>query len=148
MCAPDLASEPAPKRGAVGESGRKRLTFKLEQRIRTAATFRLAFDGSPPLIGRFMVLRVLRGDAACVRLGIVTSRRTFRRAVERSRARRLLREAFRLNQHRWQAGSEMIMIGRRSILDVGTAAVEVEMRRLMERAGCSMRTVRPPKERT
>ena len=111
-----------------------RFRLRRSQRIRDAAVFKAAFDEAHPQVGRFMVLRVLRQAGRESRLGIIVSRRTFRRAVDRNRARRLLREAFRLEQGTWGAGMALIVIGRQAILGAPLEQVRRELRRLVGRA--------------
>jgi ribonuclease P protein component len=62
-------------------------------------------------------------DGASPRLGVVTSRK-IGGAVERSRARRLLRESFRLHQHELSRPVELVLVARNSI--VGKKFAEVE----------------------
>lgn len=68
------------------------------------------------------------------RLGVVTSR-SVGGAVQRNRARRLLREAFRLNQHRIQQPTLMILVARASIARRRFAAVERDFLLCLSRAG-------------
>jgi ribonuclease P protein component len=57
------------------------------------------------------------------RLGVITSRKVGC-AVERSRARRLLREAFRLHQHDLREPLTLVLVARSSIRGLGRGAVE------------------------
>jgi ribonuclease P protein component len=81
-----------------------------------------------------------RTDA--LRLGVVASKRTFRRAVDRNRAKRLLREAFRLNRSRVEGKGDLVIIARRRILDVKCQAVERELMWLLKKAGIE----KPPRK--
>ena len=67
------------------------------------------------------------------RLGIVTSRR-LGSAVGRSRARRLLRETFRLHQRDLQQPVALVLVARPSIVGKGFAEVEMDFLRAMRRA--------------
>ena len=60
---------------------------------------------------------------AASRLGVITARK-IGCAVARSRARRLLREAFRLHQHDLAAPVDLVLVARPSIAGRGFAAVE------------------------
>jgi len=67
------------------------------------------------------------------RLGVVTSRK-LGAAVLRSRARRLLRETFRLHQHELQQPVAIVLVARLSIVGKGLAAVEKDFLRAMRQA--------------
>lgn len=67
------------------------------------------------------------------RLGIVTGR-SVGNAVARSRARRLLREAYRLHQHRLGAPVDLVLVARPSIAGKDFAAVERDFLAALERA--------------
>ena len=67
------------------------------------------------------------------RLGIVTSRKVGS-AVMRSRARRLLRESFRLHQHDLRQPVEIVLVARPSIVGKGLAEVERDFLTAMRRA--------------
>jgi len=69
------------------------------------------------------------------RVGVVAAKRSFRRAVERSRAKRLLREAFRLNRSRLRGDRDVILVARRGILEVSRQDVEKELLKLAAGAG-------------
>jgi len=75
---------------------------------------------------------------AGLRLGVVASKRTFRRAVDRNRAKRLLREAFRLNRGRISADADLVIIARRQILKAKCADAEREFMWLIKKAGFAL----------
>lgn len=68
------------------------------------------------------------------RLGVVTSKK-IGGAVERSRARRLLRETFRLHQHEFAQPVELVLVARPSIARRGFAEVEKDFLAALNRAG-------------
>jgi ribonuclease P protein component len=71
---------------------------------------------------------------ARARLGVVTSKK-IGGAVERSRARRLLRESFRLHQHDLSQPVDMVLVARNSIAGKTFAAVEKDYLAALKRAG-------------
>lgn len=105
------------------------------QRIARCRVFDEAFSQGRPCVGKYMVLRFRNGEDANRRLGVIASKRTFRRAVDRSRAKRLLREAFRTHRHRMRVTSDVVLIARRRILDAACRDVAQEFVRLAGRAG-------------
>ncbi|OVE74529.1 ribonuclease P protein component [bacterium B17] len=111
----------------------RRLTS--EQRISHTSVFSEAFSQKRSFAGKFLVMWLRSGDDAGLRLGVIASKRTFRRAVERNRAKRLMREAYRLNRFRLCGSNDVILIGRRKILDVGLKEVEADLLKLAAKAG-------------
>jgi ribonuclease P protein component len=68
------------------------------------------------------------------KLGGVTSKK-IGGAVERSRARRLLRETFRRHQHEFAQPVELVLVARNSIIGKNFAAVERDFLTALSRAG-------------
>jgi ribonuclease P protein component len=75
----------------------------------------------------------LPGGAA-PKLGIVTSKK-IGGAIERSRARRLLRESFRLHQHEFAQPVELVLVARNSIAGKKFADVEKDFLAALNKAG-------------
>jgi ribonuclease P protein component len=73
-------------------------------------------------------------DGAKPKLGVVTSKR-IGGAIERSRARRLLRESFRLHQHEFMQPVELVLVARPSIAGRDFAEVEKDFLTTLRRAG-------------
>jgi ribonuclease P protein component len=70
------------------------------------------------------------------RLGVITSGR-IGNAVIRSRARRLLREAFRLHQTELKAAVDLVLIARNSIVRKALRDVEKDLLTILRKAGLS-----------
>jgi ribonuclease P protein component len=73
-------------------------------------------------------------DGASPKLGVVTSKK-IGGAVQRVRARRLLRESFRLHQHEFTQPIELILVARNSIAGKKFADVEKDFLTTLRRAG-------------
>ena len=73
-------------------------------------------------------------EGAKPKLGVVTSRK-IGGAVQRARARRLLRESFRLHQHDLARPVEIILVARNSIGGKKFADVEKDFMATLRRAG-------------
>ncbi len=73
-------------------------------------------------------------EGARPKLGVVTSRK-IGGAVQRTRARRLLRESFRLHQHELARPVELILVARISISGKKFADVEKDFLATLRRAG-------------
>ena len=87
------------------------------------------------LNGRMMTLNVVPTEEEHSRLGIIVSRRYDTHAVERNRARRLIRESFRCLRHRLSESVWLIVIARRAMHGKSMAAVQSEMSRLLSGFG-------------
>jgi ribonuclease P protein component len=72
-------------------------------------------------------------DGMSPKLGVVTSKR-IGNAVARNRARRLLRESFRLHQHEFSQPVELVLVARNSIAGRDFAGVEKDFLATLRRA--------------
>jgi ribonuclease P protein component len=77
------------------------------------------------------MLFVRPNDSSHARLGIITSKRVARRAVDRNRARRLVREAFRKLRHRLDGIDVVVQLRRCPPGGLGTPA-GAEIAKLLE----------------
>jgi ribonuclease P protein component len=108
-------------------------TFRPQEHLRRGADFRRLYDQGRRCAGRLLVLYVLVGTTGGRRVGVVTSRR-IGNAVTRNRARRLMREAYRLNKLKLPEHLELVMIARSAIAQTGLAQVQAEMLALWRQA--------------
>lgn len=82
-----------------------------QQRLRGQDAFKHVFEANVRKdAGPFSLMGVPNGDTR-VRLGISIGRRVGS-AVRRNRIKRLLREAFRLTQHDWPVGYDLVCVVR------------------------------------
>ncbi len=95
--------------------------------------YRETFEQGARYPGRYMVMWVRTGERASRRLGIVSGKKTGN-SVERSRAKRRLREAFRLNRDMLSKDRDIILTTRRQILKAGSRDVERELLELARKA--------------
>jgi ribonuclease P protein component len=122
-----------PEENAPSAYGRSE-TLSRHQRITNGEVFRRAFDDSKPQVGKFMVLRLTNGEGADRRLGVIASKRTYPRAVDRARARRLLREAFRHRRDHLESEADVVILARRHLLSATPEEIESELLALAKRA--------------
>ncbi|NLL84826.1 MAG: ribonuclease P protein component [Lentisphaerae bacterium] len=96
--------------------------------------YREVFDQGHSTAGRYLVVWAKRRGGEGCSLGVVTSKRTLRTAVARNRARRLLREAFRLNRGALGKGIDLVLIARSRIAEVGRQEVAADFLAVCRRA--------------
>ena len=100
------------------------------ERIRRRADFKQTFDRGVRLAGRLMTVFVLPNQLPVSRLGIAAGRR-LGGAVQRNRAKRLIRETFRRNKP--APGFDLVIVPRRELLEASFVALESEYRALLKR---------------
>ncbi len=82
-----------------------------------------------------MVLWLRSGGDASLRLGVITSKKVHLRANKRNRARRRLREAYRNLRPYFTGDLDVILVGRRAILQAEWPDILRELLTLASRAG-------------
>ena len=114
------------------------------RRIKQGRDFNRAKEKGRRLAQGCLILNWLDLPAeATSRVGVITGRR-LGNAVVRSRARRLLREAFRLNQLHLLRPVDLVLVARLSIVGKPFAAVANDYRAALKRAGLFQDPARNP----
>jgi ribonuclease P protein component len=107
-----------------------RARFRPAERIRRRAEFQDIYERGYRIRGRFGTLFLLARGAGPGRLGIAATRK-LGGAVERNRAKRLIREVFRRNKI--APGVDVVVVPRRELLDASLTVLEADYRNLVER---------------
>jgi len=114
-------------------------TLSKRERLQRDYEFRRIYEVGRKTEGRFAVLYVMESprdtDAPEGRtVGFVTSRKVGN-AVQRNRARRLLREAYRLNKHKLKSDLQIVIISRANIRGKSLQEVEAGLLDMFRAAG-------------
>ncbi len=104
------------------------------KRLTRSGAFSETYDQGRRWIGRYMVLWLREAPDASLRLGTVSSRKVGG-AVQRNRARRKIRTAWRLNRHRFAGDCDVVIVARKAVVAAGQVEVESELLRLAALAG-------------
>jgi ribonuclease P protein component len=119
----DVEVAPAPDR-----------RLRQAQRLRSTAEFEETYAQGRSNAGRCMVLWVRRGEGAALRLGVVASKK-IGNAVQRNRAKRRLREAWRINRHYLAGKCDVVLVARRNILTAAWPDIVDELAWLTRKVG-------------
>ncbi|HEY1718776.1 MAG TPA: ribonuclease P protein component [Verrucomicrobiae bacterium] len=112
----------------------KRLRLNRASRLAQSRDFaRVRQQGQRLVLGCLIANWNRLPDGAPLKLGVVTSKK-IGGAVQRSRARRLLRESFRQHQHEFAQPVELVLVARNSIAGKKFADVEKDFLAALNRA--------------
>jgi ribonuclease P protein component len=81
-----------------GSAATPSLRLPPERRMRRPAEFKRAYAAGKRLGNEFFTVNAQANGLGCARLGMSIAARILRRAVDRNRVRRLIRESFRVHQ--------------------------------------------------
>jgi ribonuclease P protein component len=104
--------------------------FRPEERIRRRAEFKQVYERGVRIHSRYSTVFILPNERAVGRLGIAATRK-LGGAVQRNRAKRLIREVFRRNKI--ANGFDVVIIPKRDLLDASLSTLETDYRTLLER---------------
>jgi len=134
-----VAAPSSPTAAAWGANGWRsdalhgRATFPKAERLQRGQQFHRVYDAGRKVAGPLAVLYWLAAPGGRA-IGIVTGRK-LGGAVQRNRARRLLREAYRRHKHQLPADAQLVVVARRGMVGQPFARVEAEWLALCRRAG-------------
>jgi ribonuclease P protein component len=122
-------------------NGSPLLGFSLpkEARLLKRAEFLRVYDQGRRFEGRFMTVFILPATGEIHRVGVTATKKAIGNAVMRNRAKRLLRESFRLSRVELDAMStkfDWVLNARRSLLQVKLEQPLAEFRAIAAKIGC------------
>ena len=105
-------------------------SLRPNERIRRRAEYLQIYDRGVKTHGRYLTLFTLSNGLPVGRLGIAATRK-LGGAVERNRAKRLIREVFRHNNI--APGFDVVVVPKREMLDATLTVLEADYRNSLER---------------
>ena len=100
-------------------------SFPKEYRIRKSKEYRRVYEEGKKIYSKYFIIHVLPNGLEHPRLGITVTRKVGK-AVKRNRWKRLIREAFRLNKHRFPPWDIVVTV-KRGIEPPGFREVERDL---------------------
>ena len=104
--------------------------FRPDERIRRRAEFLQIYEHGARVHGRYATLFLMPNNRAFGRLGVAATKK-IGGAVERNRAKRLIREVFRRNKI--APGYDLVVVAKRELVKTALTAFEADYRTTLER---------------
>jgi len=121
----------------------ERLRFRRAQRLLLARDFQRVYREGSRARGAHMTVAAAPNGLAHPRLGLSVGKVVWKSAVRRNRLRRVLREAFRLEQQALPPGADLVVIGSTPKVELG---LEVARRELVQLAAKAWKRYRAKAE--
>lgn len=109
--------------------------LKKELRIRKQKDFDKIFSEGAYFSEKFLLLKIVENGLETSRFGFIVSNKVSKKAVERNRIKRLLRETVRLKWDKIKPGFDAIFIFRDRATDKSFNEVDEVVERLLKRSG-------------
>ena len=131
-----VETPPSQRTQAIDGPSLLGFTLPKEARLLKRADFLRVYENGQRFEGRFMTVFILPAKRDLHRVGITATKKAIGKAHDRNRAKRLLRESFRLSRVELDAVAEKydwVLNARRSILKVKLEKPLAEFRKFVEK---------------
>ncbi len=108
--------------------------FPKSSRVTAKKEYQSIYQTGNKVVYRCVVLYFKPNQSDRVRLGISVSKK-IGNAVVRNQQKRLLREVFRLNRHRYRPGYDLVCVARKPILKLNFEQLTEQLEKALTRAG-------------
>lgn len=107
-------------------------SFDKPLRLLDANAYTTVFDNAQLKVSKQQVLYLARKNGTAIpRLGLVIAKKNVRLAIQRNRIKRILRESFRLQQHRL-GGIDTVVLARRGLDQLDNRALHALFNQLWQ----------------
>jgi len=110
------------------------MSLEFSESLKKSTDFKKVYNGRKSRADRYIVMYVLGNGTCRNRLGISVSKKVGN-SVVRHRLTRLVREAYRLNEHLFQRGFDLVIVVRKMAPGIGYAQMEKSMIKLSKMHG-------------
>lgn len=104
-----------------------------DRRIKKNSEFRLVYKHGTFLVDSFCVVYKMPVGKQITKVGFVTGKKVGN-AVQRNRARRLMKEVYRIHQHEIREGYNIVIVGRDPLKQASYKEVEHSIMKLLRRS--------------
>jgi len=129
---------PCERTQAINRSALLDFSLPKETRLLKRAEFLRVYDKGRRIEGRFMTVFILSSDRPLHRVGVTATKKAIGKAHDRNRAKRLLRESFRLSRAELDVISQRydwVLNARRSILHGKLEKPLAELKQIVAKVG-------------
>lgn len=112
-------------------------------RLRTKREFDAVFEQGARVNGQLLAVLVRKSAGEESRIGIPCGKRFSKRAVDRNRFRRLIREVFRLHRREWKSPVEVVVLPRCRPAQCNFQLFEKEFLQLVAKAARKYENTKP-----
>jgi len=107
-------------------------SFGASRRLKSAGEFARVFDQPTRASNRYFTLLARPNGGAASRLGLAIAKKHLRRAVDRNRVKRLVRESFRMHAAELPC-VDMVVMARKDTMNASNAALRAALGALWRR---------------